>query len=478
MSAADLDALRVRLARLGVDVSAKPTSTSEVSACLPTPEFDPQYDLYNASMAAQHSLPVGESVLQQSRPAYMSASLQPISSDSSEAQFAAENVDLGAVDLVNASVSSANKQEVMDILRRCNNIEKCLATAETVAIAAREAAASKAALGSTHVPSASTSFRSSPTRSAVFDIPTTVPNADDSYLESLGDDLYGRGEERASASPRGRRRAVSPLARAASGCGGGGSSKAARRGRSHSTSATARGARLSKAAAAAVTAASTAARVHCGSGCGTARLREAEQAWTQERGALRREAQMEHRRALLLEKELNAVKTAQRVRVCEVKQLRTALKERDLRLTDAENRLSALQTTQHDNIASQHKSLVSLMAEREDLLELLRVTLSKLEKAQAAADRSTAAGEILENQMRRATFNEKRAVDTAYRAAVVAEEAHEKEHEMQWSNRLMSNISELQRTHFKNKHEMLKGLLTNIHSSHLSSSDSLLEQDF
>lgn len=59
-------------------------------------------------------------------------------------------------------------------------------------------------------------------------------------------------------------------------------------------------------------------------------------------------------------------------------------------------------------------------------------------------------------QMRRATFNEKRAVDTAYRAAVVAEEAHEKEHEMQWSNRLMSNISELQRTHFKNKHEMLK----------------------
>ena len=57
---------------------------------------------------------------------------------------------------------------------------------------------------------------------------------------------------------------------------------------------------------------------YCASGCGTARLKEAEAAWARERGQLRREAALHQRRAMLLEAELTNCKTAQRVRLCEV----------------------------------------------------------------------------------------------------------------------------------------------------------------
>jgi hypothetical protein len=52
----------------------------------------------------------------------------------------------------------------------------------------------------------------------------------------------------------------------------------------------------------------------------------------------------------------------------ESKQLKSALKGRDLRLVDVEARLEALQGKQHDELKHQRHQLMALTAERDDLL--------------------------------------------------------------------------------------------------------------
>jgi len=158
---------------------------------------------------------------------------------------------------------------------------------------------------------------------------------------------------------------------------------------------------------------STAVAPHCGGVCGLGVLRQAEKAWAAEKAALRREAMGEHKRANALDRELSAVRDpvllrraylwwwrgdlhlygdhrstepesepevstpgegggqarAQlRAHAVESKQLKSALKGRDLRLVDVEARLEALQGKQHDELKHQRHQLVALAAERDDLL--------------------------------------------------------------------------------------------------------------
>jgi hypothetical protein len=65
---------------------------------------------------------------------------------------------------------------------------------------------------------------------------------------------------------------------------------------------------------------------------------------------------------------LPQVRAQLRALVVEGKQVRSALKGRDLRLVEVEARLEALQGKQHDELKQQRHDIVALATERDDLV--------------------------------------------------------------------------------------------------------------
>ncbi|KAK3279071.1 hypothetical protein CYMTET_13025 [Cymbomonas tetramitiformis] len=150
------------------------------------------------------------------------------------------------------------KEEVMDVLRRCNEIEQCLQAAETAASAS---GLKPSSMGEGGPRGLENNFALTPPS---FSQPPIFDNV-------------------VSATKKKRRpKSAKPSYGIAS---------------------------ASASASAALTAAATAARVHCASGCGSSRIREVEHAMAKERIALKRESTVERKRVVMLEKEVLALRT-------------------------------------------------------------------------------------------------------------------------------------------------------------------------
>ncbi|GAX84848.1 hypothetical protein CEUSTIGMA_g12269.t1 [Chlamydomonas eustigma] len=191
-----------------------------------------------------------------------------------------------------------------------------------------------------------------------------------------------------------------------------------------------------------------------------AQLKESETTWAHEKARLRREADVERRRALKIDVELQKATRMLEDRRLDTKALKSALKNRDNQLAASGERIKELEDALNRSQAESANRISTLTSESEDLKALLLATLQRLETVDQLVQRADASSNMMQDKMKNLEDERLRALEAAARARAEVQELSESRRKLQWQSKLLEKMSEVQLKHNKHKSEAIRKLLS------------------
>ncbi|CAD7698757.1 unnamed protein product [Ostreobium quekettii] len=203
--------------------------------------------------------------------------------------------------------------------------------------------------------------------------------------------------------------------------------------------------------------------VHTPLGSVLAQYREAEEQWTREKAALRRDAFAHRRRANKFEIEVKKFQSMLQHKTMDVKALKTALANRDSQLVELHKRISELEQGQTKVQEEAAHQVSDLATERDELRTLLAAMLKRLECVDEFVHRTAASSSVMEDRVRAIEQERLRAVAEASKASGLEQELLGAKTQLHLQKKMLKKVSDI---HLKKNREQKKAIRDALEGSH------------